>query len=58
MTKAENIANLCGNLFVKHQIQLLSDLDLKKTPQLVELVEDTKVTNSQTPFHVTACSRN
>ncbi|KAL8467608.1 hypothetical protein ACS0TY_031014 [Phlomoides rotata] len=29
---------------VKYQIQLLADLNLKKTPQLVELVEDTTVT--------------
>ncbi|KAL8464504.1 hypothetical protein ACS0TY_034146 [Phlomoides rotata] len=28
---------------VKYQIQLLTDLNLKKTPQLVELVEDTTV---------------
>ncbi|KAL8467606.1 hypothetical protein ACS0TY_031014 [Phlomoides rotata] len=28
---------------VKYQIQLLADLNLKKTPQLVELVEDTTV---------------
>lgn len=27
-----------------YQIQLLADLNLKKTPQLVELVDDSKVT--------------
>jgi len=29
-----------------HQIQLLADLNLKKTPQLVELFDDSKVNES------------
>lgn len=32
--------------FYDMQIQLLADLNLKKTPQLVELVDDSKVRTS------------
>lgn len=32
-------------IYWQEQIQLLADLNLKKTPQLVELVEDSKVAN-------------
>jgi plastin-1 len=36
-----------------HQIQLLADLNLKKTPQLVELFDDSKVNKSILPlFHL------
>lgn len=31
---------------VANQIQLLADLNLRKTPQLVELVEDSQVCNT------------
>ena len=50
------------HIYYVNQIQLLSDLNLKKTPQLVELVEDNQVRTvlyltlySGPILHVKAC---
>ena len=49
-TMVELLLHHLKSCFTYYQIQLLADLNLKKTPQLVELFDDSKVSRSVLPL--------